>query len=60
VNVVPNSFRNQKQCQRDSATYALLNSLKDSNVSPKMKIAEEEGIRACCLTCSTFGVRKVC
>jgi hypothetical protein len=60
VNVVPNSFRNQRQCQKDSATNAPQSSLKDSNVSPKMKIAEEEGIRACSLIYSTFGVRRVC
>jgi hypothetical protein len=36
------------------------NSLKDSNVNPKMKTSKEEGIGACSLAYSTYGVRRVC
>ncbi len=42
MNVVPNSSKNQKQCQRDNATNARPNSLKDSNMSAKMKTMEEK------------------
>ncbi len=33
------------------------NSLKDSNVNPKVKIMEEKGVRIHCLACNTFGVK---
>jgi hypothetical protein len=36
------------------------NSLKNSNANPKMKTLEEEGIGACSLARSIFGVRGVC
>jgi len=39
---------------------APLNSLKDSNVNPKVKTTKEEKIRAHYLVCSTFRVKGVC
>jgi len=36
------------------------NSLKDSNVSLKMKTLEEEGVGVCSLIHNTLGVRWVC
>jgi hypothetical protein len=45
VNIIPNFSKNQKQRQKDSAANALLNSLKDSNASPKMKTSEEKIIK---------------
>jgi len=36
------------------------NSLKDSNVSSKVKTTEEEEVGVCSLTCNILGVKKAC